>query len=233
MITYLGINLVNKRFQVGSTTDFERRCKEHHNSDINPEFHRALRKDPGNFYWIASEDDGLMTRNEEQFYLDFYFGTVWCYNSNPNADAPPSRKGKKWNSASREKLRESQLGFVWVNDGEKTFKVPNNQAKNYQKGRGTIYNNGVKEKISLNHPGEGWIVGQLTSHKQCPDTRRQYGSKNGKSLPIFLKHQDWEEEIYYECISQACKEYDLQKTNLCAVLKGKRKNHKGFTARYA
>jgi group I intron endonuclease len=88
VITYAAINLTNKRFQVGSTTDFERRCREHHNSDMNPEFNRSLRKKPENFYWIVGEDDGLDTREEEQYYLDFYHGTVWCYNYSSGSDHP-------------------------------------------------------------------------------------------------------------------------------------------------
>lgn len=96
MITYAAINLTNKKFQVGSTTNFERRCKEHHCEKGNLEFQRSLRKDPENFYWIVGEDDGLGTRDEEQYYLDFYHGTAWCYNHNPSASAPPSPKGRTW-----------------------------------------------------------------------------------------------------------------------------------------
>jgi hypothetical protein len=233
VITYFGINLTSKKFQVGSTVNFEKRCKQHHNSDMNPEFNRALIKHPENFYWVVGEDDGLNTREEEQYYLDFYYGTVWCYNSNPNAEAPPSRKGKKWTEKSRQLLSQSNLDLIWVNDGEKAFRVPREQASCYNTGRGTTYNNGEKEIISLTPPGDGWNLGQLPEHKICPDNRKSFGVNNGKSLPILLKHPNSEEEIYYECISQACKENGLQKANLCSVLKGKRKHHKGFTARYA
>jgi len=96
VITYAAINLTNKKFQVGSTIDFSQRCKEHHRGKGDLEFQRSLRKNPENFYWIVSEDDGLETRDEEQYYLDFYHGTVWCYNHNPSASAPPSPKGRTW-----------------------------------------------------------------------------------------------------------------------------------------
>ena len=107
MITYVAINLTNKKFQVGSTTDFERRCQEHRKGKGDLEFQRALRKNPENFYWIVSEDDGLETRDEEQYYLDFYHGTTWCYNHNPSASVPPSPKGRtwKWNP---EKIRRGE-----------------------------------------------------------------------------------------------------------------------------
>jgi hypothetical protein len=106
VITYAAINLTNKKFQVGSTVDFSQRYKGHMTGDMNPEFSRSLQKHPENFYWIVSEDDGLETREEEQYYLDFYHGSVWCYNSNPNASEPPS-----------------QEGTCWWNDGVKQVKV--------------------------------------------------------------------------------------------------------------
>jgi group I intron endonuclease len=93
VITYFAINLTNKKFQVGSATDFERRCKQHHSGKGDLEFQRSLRKNPENFYWVVGDDDGLQTREEEQYYLDFYHGTVWCYNHNPSASAPPSSLG--------------------------------------------------------------------------------------------------------------------------------------------
>ena len=95
MITYAAINLTNKKFQVGSTIDFEWRCKEHHNSDMNPEFNRSLRKKPENFYWIVGEDDGLDTREEEQYYLDFYHGTMWCYNICDRSEHPGAEVSRK------------------------------------------------------------------------------------------------------------------------------------------
>jgi hypothetical protein len=96
MFTYVGINLNTKKFQVGSTTDFPRRYKQHLKNDMNPEFNRALQKDPERFYWLISEDDGNLDRSEEQYYLDFYTGSFWCTNINPNAIEPPHHGGSKW-----------------------------------------------------------------------------------------------------------------------------------------
>lgn len=96
MITYVAINLTNKKFYVGSTTDFKRRCQEHYKGKGEQEFQRSLRKNSENFYWIVSEDDGLETRDEEQYYLDFYHGTTGCYNICDKSEHPGlevSRKG--------------------------------------------------------------------------------------------------------------------------------------------
>ena len=96
MITYIGLNLKTKRFQVGSTTDFARRYKQHLKNDMNPEFNRALQKDPEGFYWFLSDDDGYPDRGEEQYYLDFYTGSQWCTNISSKATAPPYHGGAKW-----------------------------------------------------------------------------------------------------------------------------------------
>ena len=96
MITYIGLNLKTKRFQIGSTTDFQRRYKQHLERDMNPEFNRPLQKNPEGFYWFISSDDGYIDRREEQYYLDFYTGSEWCTNINPNAVEPPYHGGSKW-----------------------------------------------------------------------------------------------------------------------------------------
>ncbi len=88
MQTYLAINLATRKFYVGSTSNFERRRRVHLNNTDNLPFQNSLRTNPENFYWICSEDDELQTREEEQFYLDFYFGTKWCYNVSPSTDLP-------------------------------------------------------------------------------------------------------------------------------------------------
>ena len=88
MITYVPINLSNRRFYVGSTDNFERRWKQHLSQKRNYPFHNALRRDPESFFVLISEDDGLNTREEEQFYLDFYHGSKQCYNISRDASAP-------------------------------------------------------------------------------------------------------------------------------------------------
>lgn len=184
MITYAAINITNKRMQVGSTTDFERRCRDHHNSDMNPEFHRALRKNPKNFYWIASVNDGSDNRDEEQYYLDFYYGTMWCYNANPNAEAPPSRRGAKQSEETKRLLSELNTGKTLSEE--------------------------TKKKMSNNRKGSG----------------------NYNAIPIILTHPCGREE-FFPCIKDACVKYNLQNPNLQRVVHGERKQHKGFTARYA
>jgi hypothetical protein len=89
MRTYLGIDLELRRFYVGSTKNFDRRWKDHLSNKDNLPFQNVLRKRPETIFWVCSEEDGLETREEEQFYLDFYHGSEWCYNICSKAGDPP------------------------------------------------------------------------------------------------------------------------------------------------
>ena len=92
MITYKATNTLNGKFYVGSTTDFEKRKKNHSSSSKNYPFQNALRKNPEAFEWEFVEDDS----DEpilEQALLDMYFGTGQCYNLNPSASRPPVMRG--------------------------------------------------------------------------------------------------------------------------------------------
>ncbi len=79
MKTYLARNTLNGKFYVGSTTDFERRKREHLESTANTPFHCALRKHPDKFEWEVFEDDST-GRELEQALLDCWVGKEVCYN---------------------------------------------------------------------------------------------------------------------------------------------------------
>jgi group I intron endonuclease len=102
MITYVPINLSNRRFYIGSTNDFPTRWRDHRNSKSNYPFQNALKKNPENFFVLISEEDGLETRDEEQFYLDFYHGSEQCYNISRDASAP--FQGRSHSVESKEKI---------------------------------------------------------------------------------------------------------------------------------
>jgi hypothetical protein len=108
MITYFALDLESKRFYVGSTTSIENRIKGHKKGKDYP-FQNALVKRPETFFWVWGEDN-LDSREEEQFYLDFYFGSRWCYNLNPMASVPPSWKGRTRTEENRKKVADSKKG---------------------------------------------------------------------------------------------------------------------------
>jgi hypothetical protein len=145
MFTYLAIDIYgSKKVYTGSTVDFEKRQKSHLNSKENYPFQNALKVRP--FYWICSEDDGLEDRSEEQTYLDFYFGSEWSFNLNPNAVNPPNAP---------ETLPES-----WKKSISRGRQGVVNSSESYQKGWETRRLNGrdkptseTKEKMQKSHTG--------------------------------------------------------------------------------
>jgi group I intron endonuclease len=110
MITYVPINLSNKKFYVGSTIDFEQRWGNHLKSSVNYPFQNSLRNEPENFFVLISEEDGLDTREEEQYYLDFYHGSNWCYNLSSKVNQPSGFLGKNLSEQHKQKLREVNMG---------------------------------------------------------------------------------------------------------------------------
>jgi len=119
MITYVPINLSNRNFYIGSTLSFERRWAEHLKSDANYPFQNALRNNPERFFVLVSEDDGLDTREEEQYYLDFYYGSESCYNLSSNATAP--FQGRSHTKETIQKLKEYTFTEEMVEKRKETW----------------------------------------------------------------------------------------------------------------
>ena len=181
MITYLAINLTNKKFQVGSTIDFKKRCKQHHQGKGDLEFQRSLRKNPENFYWIVSDDDGLDTRDEEQYYLDFYCGTEWCYNHNPCAAAPPYYE---WTEERREQRSEMYKGDKNPMFGKRGEKSPHyGKPRPPEAMRKTAAGlRGIKRSQETREKLKGllfWVneAGIIRRFRTCPGPEWQRGKK--------------------------------------------------------
>ena len=174
MITYVAINLTNKKFYVGSTVDFIKRQKGHLNSNEDYPFQNSLRKDPKKFFWIVSEDDGLDTRDEEQYYLDFYHGTAWCYNLNPEAAVPPSALGKR---GPGHHLHGKKQDPEYV--ARRTAHCVGETNPAYGK---RWWNDGSDNYVlSVECPGESWVLGARGHTK---------GKFAGENNPMFGKSKE-------------------------------------------
>jgi hypothetical protein len=188
MITYIALNLTSKKFQVGSALNFKQRYKQHREGKGNLEFQRSLRKNPENFYWIVSEDDGLDDRSEEQYYLDFYCGTIWCYNLNPYATAPYY----EWTPERREQRSQKMLGQgnpMFGKRGEDSPhygkpRPPEAIAKTAEKLRGRVVSQETRDRQSQVRQGHllgvlFWVnkEGAIKRSKTCPGPDWQRGMK--------------------------------------------------------
>jgi group I intron endonuclease len=131
MITYCAIHLPTKKFYVGSTTNFESRYAGHTKGNSKYPFQRTLEKDSKNFYWIVSESDSSNDRQEEQYYLDFWYGHRLCWNLkkqagggygwdhvNKNPDYKNPHIGAKRSEETRQKMRDAKPKGVYSNKGK-------------------------------------------------------------------------------------------------------------------
>lgn len=108
--------------------------------------------------WVfVSDDDGLDTREEEQYYLDFYTGSRWSMNINPDASANPEALVEYNRKVKEGILPASNLGGTWrgpsdineqrVSNGSHNFLAANRVAKVEQRRL-----KAVKEASSKNNP---------------------------------------------------------------------------------
>jgi group I intron endonuclease len=116
MDTYRATNTLNGNFYIGSTSDFNRRKKEHLCSQKNLPFANALRKNPEAFIWEVWSDD-CDEPVLEQALLDMWVGKEQCYNICPVANRVMA--GRHHTEETKQKIREKKLGFRHSEEAKK------------------------------------------------------------------------------------------------------------------
>ena len=113
---------------------------------------------------------------------------------------------------------QTSIGFYFnrkgLTDTEETYK------KKSEAQRGN--KNGIGNKSK---------TGQTNSPSHTEAIRKANMGNTWASKPIFLIHPDGTEELF-DSVSEACRKYGLYQGNLSACANGKRKSHKGFSARF-
>lgn len=127
MITYIATNVINGKFYIGSTLNFEKRKLDHLKSKSNYPFQNSLRKNPDNFEWEIYEDE----YNEpilEQSLLDMWWGKSQCYNINKYASRPPDPTGRKVKDETRIKISNKTKGR-FINEKTRTAVSQSNKTR--------------------------------------------------------------------------------------------------------
>jgi hypothetical protein len=145
MFTYIAIDLYgDRKCYFGSTTNFEKRQSQHLKSKDSYPFQNALKQ--RQFFWVCSENDGLEDRSEEQYYLDFYFDSPWCFNLTNNATSPPRAP--------------AILPDYWVEAIRKSRRGQSNSPESYERGWETRRENGndhhtfeTRQRMVQSHTG--------------------------------------------------------------------------------
>jgi hypothetical protein len=201
MITYSIMDLGRKKQYYGSTTgDPSDRPYSHLKRSNNINLNRAVAKRPQDFFVVVGEDDGLETREEEQFYLNFYCGTIWCYNSSPTASGNPQALKDYNNKVSMGLLPHSRPGTngTWmkevnqnrVSNGTHNFlsenKDPDVEVRRLEAVKKVLKENNpmrspeVRDKVSLAQTGMKYWVnasGELKRQREQPGPEWKRGMK--------------------------------------------------------
>jgi group I intron endonuclease len=182
MITYTATNTENGKFYIGSTTNFERRQKEHLTTAQEFHFQRALRRNPDLFSWEVYEDDseGPVL---EQALLDMWYGKKQCYNMCGFAGRPPERKGKKLKPEAYEKLVTRLKSNHPMRGKQRTEETKN---KISQKLLGTKVPDEVRKKMSVA------MTGKKKSPEHCAAISK---GRKEKVKPKESKVRGWLPEI--------------------------------------
>ena len=137
-----GIYLIyykRNRVYVGSSQDCLTRWKHHlwdlqANRHDNPPLQAAFNKYGSEklvfeLIEFCSQDDLLV---KEQIYLDQYWGS--CFNCNPKADKPPSRRGWRHSLATKKRLAKIATGRKHTAETKATIGYKNSQERSAQWG---------------------------------------------------------------------------------------------------
>lgn len=200
VFTYKATNTLNGKFYVGSTTDLERRKREHLACTRNYPFQNALRKNPDAFEWEVYEDDS----DEpilEQALLDAWFGTEVCYNLNPLASRPPVLRGEDHpmfgvpkSAESKERNREAHLGKKMSKETKELMSSRKKGENNHMYGKGGESSPGfgkswwVNKSLDLEAfteecPGHGWEPGRKQIREETSEKISQ--ATAGEKNPMF------------------------------------------------
>jgi group I intron endonuclease len=234
MDTYKSTNTTNGKFYVGSTNNFEKRKREHLNSNENYPFQNALRKNPEVFEWECWTDD-CDEPVLEQALLDMWYGTEQCYNLCPHANRPQfnlesSRQTgirsleEKWglfDPRHKEKLRA-----VSVQNGKKVGRA----AVDAKKG---IHSQSKEEKVDC-----GKVGGRSCLEKKVgihnPDLKEELNrvrveNAQKASKPVLCVSTG----VTYPSASAAARETKVPQSNISKCCRKERQNAGGYTWEFA
>ena len=251
VITYRATNQNNGHWYVGSTTtSLERRKCEHLNSKQNLPFQNSLRKNPEAFKWevLDESEEDTVVRSHEQYVLDGWHGTEYCYNLNPKAMGCTSEQaserlyrqrenpefvalvGESVSKRNREKWKDEEYRNLMSNAVKKKWEDPDYKQYRSDLSRGTVKKLWEDEDYRAKQK-EG------TRKYWDSDENREKASKTNRLASVLKKRVkltslESGESYFFASLTEAAETLDLCRAHIGAVARGERRQHKGYIATY-
>lgn len=233
MIIYKVTNIINNHSYIGQTVTSLSKRKAAHLSDVlikkdSTYFHRAIRKYGVNdFEWsIIDECSAIEELNRLEIYYIGYYDT---FDNGYN-------------------LTLGGEGSVGFKHTEESIKIMSEKAKERFKNPENHPNFGkpcsqkIKDAVSKANKGRKKtkqerarqsIISKSAWQRGSFDKRRSYkGNKNPAAKNYIITTPEGE-EIYVDCLKEFGKKYGITVEHFSSVASGKRKQHRGYTCRYA
>jgi len=206
-IVYKIYNVKNNKFLIGSTNNWTKRKSNHlnelrNNKHTNNHLQYSWNK-YGEYSFIFFIESKHRTRDKaydvEQKWLDKFYNKECCYNENPSATKPPSRKGKKHSEEFKSKRR------AYKHTAEALERI-SKKLKGNKNGLGYKHTQEAKQKISKLLQGK-------------PSRNRKRISLISPQGIIYT----------YDSIKELSDKHNLTYSCVSKVFSGQYSHHKGWT----
>jgi group I intron endonuclease len=230
-IVYFFINKTNGKIYIGQTTNFEQRVKNHiqQGNKHNPKsiFHKALKKYDilKDFIHIKIVCSGSENSHELEKYYIKEFNTIHPNGYNMTSGGTGGDTFSFRNREEQEKTKNLMKGRIPWNKGKSLSKEIREKLK--QSHMGKKLPQSQKNKIG---------VGVSKYYKDHPEKLKKIGeNRRGEKNPfarsvVLISPENKEYRI--KGYTSFCKEHNLGVGYIYQVLRGKRKEYKGWTGRY-
>jgi hypothetical protein len=130
-------------YYIGSANNFKKRLKSHiykletntHENNVLQNKYNAHPDWLWKYELVEQVNNVKDVKVFEQKHLDLHFGSKLCINLNPNANKPPSWKGKKQSQESNEKRRRKLKGRVITDEWRRNISIAQKNPVNLMKRR--------------------------------------------------------------------------------------------------
>jgi len=207
MFLYKITNTINNKCYIGFTSlSVEQRFKTHiDNSKYkrnNQKIYNAIRKYGADNFIVEQIYQGDDALQKEDEFIKKYGAE---YNMTEGGNKPPSQKGNTWNMSeeAKEKLRKPKPPRTL----EHTEKIASQLRGRKQP------EHLIRKRVEAN-----------------TNPHRPFGNAN-RAKSYIVTHPDGKEEVIFN-IAEFARKYNLSRSTICQICKGKREHTKGFKFRY-